>query len=291
MKLEGIKMKISEDTRIGILDYLLLRGYPFYGELDLISFLKRSFNLDSMPSTDSRFSNASGDIWKHMVMNSDWDMEYLLYQYLNLLNCHDEQFLKFIQSCVHPLVIRNENIRQETISQFNKLLQQEGYILDKTSEISGKPIYKTFVIGSNGKKINEKEVYEVVLSFAGDNRDYVEGVADYLRLKDVKVFYDKFEEVKMWGKDLLEQFNRIYNGDARYCVIFISEAYAIKAWPNFELKKAVTKAILERKEYILPVKFDDTKLPELHETIMYVDARKKTPEELGIMILQKLGRV
>ncbi len=284
-------MKISEDTRIGILDYLLLREYRFYGELDLISFLKRSFNLDSMPSTDGRFSNASGDIWKHMIMNSDWTMEYLLYQYLNLLKCPDEKFLRFIESCVHPLVIRNENIRQETLSQFNKLLNQDGYILNKTSEISGKPIYKACIIGSNGQKENEKDVYEVVLSFAGDNRDYVEGVADYLKSKKVKVFYDKFEEVKMWGKDLLEHFNGIYNGDARYCVIFISEAYAVKAWPNFELKKAVTKAILERKEYILPVRFDDTKLPELHDTIMYIDARKKTPEELGVMILQKLGRV
>ncbi|MGM1020416.1 MAG: hypothetical protein ACQEXV_07705 [Bacillota bacterium] len=30
-----------------------------------------------MPSTDSRFKTASGDIWQHMINNSDWDEVYL----------------------------------------------------------------------------------------------------------------------------------------------------------------------------------------------------------------------
>ncbi len=36
--------------------------------------------------------------------------------------------------------------------------------------------------------------YDVALSFAGEDRDYVDKVAKRLQEKGVKVFYDKFEE-------------------------------------------------------------------------------------------------
>ncbi len=49
---------------------------------------------------------------------------------------------------------------------------------------------------------NKMKKYHVALSFAGEDRKYVEEVANELRSKGVKVFYDKFEETKLWGKDL-----------------------------------------------------------------------------------------
>lgn len=44
--------------------------------------------------------------------------------------------------------------------------------------------------------------YDITLSFAGEDREYVDKVAQILKDKDVRVFYDKFEEVGLWGKDL-----------------------------------------------------------------------------------------
>jgi len=45
--------------------------------------------------------------------------------------------------------------------------------------------------------------YDIALSFAGEDREYVEQVAILLKRFGVKVFYDKFEESNLWGKNLL----------------------------------------------------------------------------------------
>jgi len=284
-------MNISEVTRRNIIDYLLLREYPFHGRLDLISFLKRIWDLSSMPSTDYRFKDAEGDIWQHMVRNYDWEYSYLLYTYLDLLNCNDEIFIKFLETCLHPVVLYDERQVSETLSEFNKFLAPDGYRLEASSQVSGRPVYKAVRFDIKKGLPPGEEAYEVVLSFAGEDREYVEAVAEYLRNNNIKVFYDKYEEVTLWGKDLAEHLDKVYRGSARYCVMFISKNYANKIWTSHERRSALAKAIEEKEEYILPARFDDTEIPGIRPTIGYVDLSKKTPEQLGKMILQKLGRL
>jgi len=132
--------------------------------------------------------------------------------------------------------------------------------------------------------------YEVVLSFAGEDRDYVFAVAEILRENEIQLFYDNYEEVYLWGKNLVEHLHKVYSSSARYCVMFISKHYADKVWPTHERRSAFEKAIESKEEYILPGRFDDTEIPGLHKHIVYVDLRKKTPEELATLIMQKLGR-
>lgn len=129
-----------------------------------------------------------------------------------------------------------------------------------------------------------------MLSFAGENREYVEQVADLLKLNDVPLFYDDYEEASLWGKDLNEHLHKVYSGSARYCVMFISKHYAEKVWPTHERRSAFEKAIEAKEEYILPARFDDTEIPGLRKTVKYVDLRTKKPEELAKLIMQKLGR-
>lgn len=135
-------MTISELTRRNIIDYLLIRKYSFYGRLNLIEFLKRIWDLSSMPSTDRRFKDAGGDINQHMINNSDWDCDYLLCKYLNLLECEEGTFLKFIETCLHPVVLSDEKQVEETRLEFNIFLEQEGYRLEASSQMAGRPIFK-----------------------------------------------------------------------------------------------------------------------------------------------------
>ena len=53
--------------------------------------------------------------------------------------------------------------------------------------------------------------YRCCFSFAGEDREYVEEVASILKDQGVKIFYDKFEEVELWGKDLGIHFEYVYN--------------------------------------------------------------------------------
>jgi hypothetical protein len=132
--------------------------------------------------------------------------------------------------------------------------------------------------------------YDVVLSFAGEDREYVEQVAEFLERHGVTVFYDKYERATLWGKDLAEHLDGVYRKQGRFCIMFISRYYAEKVWTTHERRSALARALTERVEYVLPARFDDTEIPGLQPTICYEDLRSLTPEQLGELILQKLGR-
>ncbi len=132
--------------------------------------------------------------------------------------------------------------------------------------------------------------YDVALSFAGENRAYVEEVANNLRLKGVRVFYDLFEEANLWGKNLYEYLSDIYQSKAQYTVLFISGFYNQKLWTNHERVSMQARAFQESREYILPARFDDTEIPGILKTVGYIDLKNKTPEELATLIEKKVKK-
>ena len=131
--------------------------------------------------------------------------------------------------------------------------------------------------------------YDIALSFAGEDRDFVDKVAQILKSNDVRVFYDKFEEIELWGKDLGIHFDYVYRRQSKYFIPFISVHYERKVWTNYEVRTAIARAIENKEEYILPVRFDKTELDGIRSTIGYLDISKMSPEELASKILQKLG--
>lgn len=133
--------------------------------------------------------------------------------------------------------------------------------------------------------------YDVCLSFAGEERNYVELVAAELRDLGVRVFYDDYEQVALWGKNLYDHLDYVYSRAAKYCVLFASDSYARKLWTNHERRSAQERAFQEHHEYILPVKFDDTRIPGIPMTVGYVDARRVEPWELAGLIRAKLGPI
>ena len=139
--------------------------------------------------------------------------------------------------------------------------------------------------------VSTPKKYDIVLSFAGEDRDYVERVAEFLNGKGVVVFYDRYEEATLWGKDLAEHLESVYRQQARFCIMFISRHYADKVWTRHERRAALARAMAERSEYVLPARFDDTEIPGLSPTVGYKDLKDTTPEGLGELILQKLGRI
>lgn len=142
---------------------------------------------------------------------------------------------------------------------------------------------------SRKPKSNDNAEYDVALSFAGEDRAYVEQVATLLREVGVKVFYDGFEEVDLWGRDLADHLAEVYAKRSRFIVMFASKHYAAKAWTNHERKHALARALQEQRIIVLPVRFDDTEIPGLPSTVGYLDLRKLDPEALVERILKKLG--
>jgi hypothetical protein len=131
--------------------------------------------------------------------------------------------------------------------------------------------------------------WDVALSFAGAQRDYVEQVAAVLKARGLRCFYDADEQIELWGKYLAEELPAIYGEQAAAVVVFVSAEYATRDWTRHERRAAMARAVRERREYVLPARFDDTPLPGLPSDMITVDLRTRTPQQFAAMIAGKLA--
>ena len=132
--------------------------------------------------------------------------------------------------------------------------------------------------------------YDFGLSFAGEDREHAKKLADLLKAERIRVFYDRDEEAELWGQDLYQKFQKIYEQECRFFIPFVSANYVAKGWPKHELKQAQARDFKSDVEYILPVRLDDTELPGLNDTTAYIDLRIRSIEDVARHCLKKLIR-
>lgn len=134
--------------------------------------------------------------------------------------------------------------------------------------------------------------YEVVLSFAGEQREYVKKVSEYLTKLGIKHFYDNSEQVDLWGKNLAQYLDSIYFEQSKYFIPFISQEYIEKKWTKLELASALDRNMEfsrpDFQQYILPVKFEDIRVHGIVGSIGHIDACSVTPEKLAEIIYKKV---
>ena len=155
--------KINEITRRDILDSIIMEQVNLYGRLGEIEFLSRIWDLDSMPSFDGRFENATGDIWQHTINNADWEPGWVFTDSrFNLMRGDDETFLRFLCETIHP-VVRTDVTECERLCQlYNSYLRNDGYQIIEKTRVSGKPVFIGRFVGvevSPGIK-SMKEVFK-----------------------------------------------------------------------------------------------------------------------------------
>lgn len=130
--------------------------------------------------------------------------------------------------------------------------------------------------------------FDVAVSFASEDTEYVEDFVVTLLDHDVRVFFHVYETP--WTQDLNEYLIDIYQHRARYCVAFISRSYCAKPWPRRELL-AARSAVFTRNDsdYLIVARFDDTPVPGALALDHFVDLRTMEPEDLAnIIIVEKL---
>lgn len=128
----------------------------------------------------------------------------------------------------------------------------------------------------------------MAISFAGEDRKLAFALAKALTKNGIKVFYDEFEQARIWGKDLYQHFNSIYRDRSRFCIVLVSRFYLRKKWTRHELQSVQARAFGERKEYLLPIKLDSSSLPGINPTTGYIDA-KIGIEAIVDLVAEKLG--
>jgi len=137
--------------------------------------------------------------------------------------------------------------------------------------------------------------YDVAISFAGEQRPQARQIADCLRSRGYNPFFDEYEQAALWGKNLQERLADVYQRKAQYCLMLVSQDYVSKVWTSHERRSAQARAVKEKAEYILPVRFDDAEIPGLPDTIGYLDFHAFGVERICELLIEKLevlkGRV
>ena len=73
--------------------------------LDEVDFLGRLYDLDALPSTDTRFRAARGDIFQHCVANPfDWPDNWIFSDPRFGLADNDDRLVRFLAEMLHPAV-------------------------------------------------------------------------------------------------------------------------------------------------------------------------------------------
>lgn len=141
--------RITAITRRDLIDAIFEAEVLYYGRLEEVEFLSRIWDLDSMPSTDSRFENATGDIWQHTVNNDDWGMDWIFTDpRFNLMSGDDETFLRFLCESLHPMVRSDVPDGNALCQMYNEFLKHDGFQISERTRISGKPVYAGRYVGS-----------------------------------------------------------------------------------------------------------------------------------------------
>ena len=142
---------VSRRVRRNIIDGLKVDNIPWMGTLEDVEFLQRLWDLEAMPSTDSRYKDAAGDIWQHRWNNHDWEDDWIFEdKRFDLIDGPADRFLAFLAETVHPVVRPDRNQSLEMVRAFNDQLRTEGWMLVEVEKIAGRPRFVAQAIGEIG---------------------------------------------------------------------------------------------------------------------------------------------
>ncbi|SHG01653.1 AbiJ-related protein [Flavobacterium defluvii] len=143
-------MRLSINSKKEILKIIIESRTDFLSENETrysegtFDFLNKIWNLKEMPSTDSRYTNAEGDIYQHMINNNDWDFYYLFVEILKVYD-DDEKFITLIHTFLLPEYRKDEDEIIAYVVEFNLKLEADKLKLSIYDYANGGiPIYHIY---------------------------------------------------------------------------------------------------------------------------------------------------
>jgi len=175
--------QITEVTRLRIFDGLARDGALWFGRLDDLKFLRRLYDLQALPSHDTRFRTAEQDIIQHRFNNpEDWEDDWIFDDpRFGLAEGTDEVLLAFLTEMLHPAVRPGPADVDRLLSLFNTALIHDGYQVVQRGQISGAPVFSWQQEGADQHTSEDDEAE------AAADRDTGEVVVDVSADADVLI--------------------------------------------------------------------------------------------------------
>jgi tetratricopeptide (TPR) repeat protein len=204
----------------------------------------------------------------------------LLDSALSRLPDHDSDRLEVQYHRAHAAFWSGEQVEAFQIVQEMKTSGPDDLWTRKAEELVGESKHETT------KRSGFR--YDVVLSFAGEDRASAEDLAHRLAALGLSVFYDDFERASLWGQNLYEYLTDIYRNRGKYCVVLVSKHYASKRWTRLEWRAVQARCFREQGPYCLPVQIDMTELPGLLPTTGYLSISKDGLQAIAGAVADKV---
>lgn len=141
------------------------------------------------------------------------------------------------------------------------------------------------IVGNHYEFREINYIYDYAISYAGEDRHFVDLIATELKIKGLKIFYDKDFEKDAIGNDLIDYLLEVYKKSAKNVIVFLSHNYLNKKWTSFEWQTIKQKLVNDyTSSFLKIVKIDDVKTPEIVESRAYISGKGKTPIEIANLL-------
>lgn len=145
---------IDRQIRNNIVDGIRLERTIWCGSLDEVEFLSRLYDLKKLPSFDSRFDDAAGDIWQHCINNDDWEWGWIFSDSrFRLVDGSTDGFLRFLCEMVHPVVRSDKDEALKLVAHFNDQLRFSGWEIFEEELIASRPRFSFRLISHSETQI------------------------------------------------------------------------------------------------------------------------------------------
>lgn len=172
------------------------------------------------------------------------------------------------------------------------LSQNPSQIADGNSENSNSSAKDTSLtekvkVYSDEKRVSPKKdfKYDVAISYASEQEQYVRRVAKILEKENLVVFYAPNREEEFLGKDMIVEFYQIYRYDSMFVVSFISDEYLKKDFTMHEAKTALLREKEEKRNCLIPVclgnSWGDARVLGLDSDIHYLNGDRLKEVEVA----------
>lgn len=137
-------------------------------------------------------------------------------------------------------------------------------------------------LNSEKNEENTKDrLYDVAISYASEQEQYVRRVAKLLEMEKLKVFYAPNREEEFLGKDMITEFYEIYRYKSLFVACFVSEEYLKKDITVHEARTALLRTKEEKHNCLIPVYFGGARLNGLDPDIHFLDGDKLREVEVA----------
>ena len=127
--------------------------------------------------------------------------------------------------------------------------------------------YEERTVKRNVKKMENAKNYDIAVSYASEQEEFVKRVVKILEVEKLKVFFAPQCEKEYKSKDMLEEFYQLYRYKSEYVVCFVSQEYLNKEYTMIEYEAAYYK-----KEKLIVVSVNGALPPYVDKDKNYIDA-------------------